>query len=114
MVFFLQSALWSTYENTDSNLHITGWALIEGEDIKTPCPKVVLHDVEQDKYYSLYTEVQIREDVAQAIDGEYKMAGFRGSTPIKWLPTGHCYEIGLLYLSDEHTYFVSSGKTIDL
>ncbi len=113
-LFFMITTFWGTYENVENNLQITGWARIPGEEIVIPCPKIVLHDPESDCYYSLYTEVQYREDLADTLGEEYRMAGFKASVPFSWLPSGATYEICLLYQNDGHELFVPTDQTIQI
>ena len=69
---------------------------------------------ESDCYYSLYTEVQYREDLADTLGEEYRMAGFKASVPFSWLPSGATYEICLLYQNDGHELFVPTDQTIQI
>lgn len=107
---------WNRYDNVEDNIIITGYAYIPGVSIAVPNVSYILQDEATGEYIKIHTEVQKREDITEkySLDSiDYNLSGIKGSVWKKELEKGHCYQICLMYKSDESNYFVRTDERIE-
>lgn len=93
---------------------IQGWAAKANDDINTFKTHVVLFDNENEKYFTINTEMQLREDVTNQLGGEhnYTRSGFIGKVKNSKLQQGKEYGIYILYENNMDSVLVDINQTL--
>jgi hypothetical protein len=94
-----------------SKLVITGWAFIPTEKIKTFRLYVILHNLKNDEYYQLPTEMVKRNDVDKKYGNKnkYILSGFESKTSIKQIARNNDkYEVILFYEHNGNHKFINT------
>ena len=114
----LEDLRWTRDDNslTDDYVHISGWIVKPGTNVDAVAIRVVLKDMETEKYYIVPTGVVSRGDVTESInDGKnYEYSGFSVLLPYwRELDTDKNYELYVQYeLNDEGNVLVPMNRTL--
>lgn len=106
---------WDIDVETEKFITIKGWLFDSERAPHNPEYKIVLKDINNDRYYSLPYVNQVRNDVVQSfnIDDEYKKSGFVAKTYSRALSLNKTnYEIILIYSNNGVNYKIDTKMTL--
>lgn len=100
----------------DKIIDIKGWAFKQHENLNTVKTYVALKNIETSEVFKVNTVKQERNDVTLYFNDSYNYnhSGFIAKFDKNALKSKGSYEICILYLSDNNTDFVSTGKLISI
>ena len=101
----------------DGALTLRGWAVVQGEGVKTVDCRVVLYDAAAGEYLCLPTMMEIDETPTEVLnDGVYYGRGsFVSIVPIRQLPApiGN-YELCFAYRSNGYNNLICTGQLLEV
>lgn len=97
-------------------LELRGWTLVVGQSVSTVDCYVVLYDTQEEKYWRLPTQMEIREDLLEDFpeDNSHVRGGFYASIPLQKLGAeARRYELCFAYRTSGNNNLIHTGRYLD-
>jgi hypothetical protein len=102
-------------------LTVSGWSIILGEDIVTNNTRILLHNVREDTYLLIPTEMVVRGDVTEALNDSESYPDYNYNNS-GWLARVHVnrlagelsdYRIVILYQNNDDYFTIDTEKKLE-